>query len=318
MSGALPARRALPPFAALRAFDAVARLGGIRKAATMLGVDHTVVSRHVRTLEAWVGISLLTRSPAGMLLTPDGRRYHASIADAIDGIATATLDLLEGSDSGALRIWCMPGFAFQWLTPRIGRFEQANLEIAIEMRPTDHPPDLLGREADVDIRYCADYEPLRTVPTAIRSIELSRPIVVPAASPDYLARTPAISEASDLLDHELVHEESFANWTAWLEAHGVAVDRRVEGHRLWHGHLTVEAARRGRGIALVNAFLAADDIVRGSLIEIGRGRFTPISLGAYKLYAREDRWTSYPVMPFRQWLVEAVARDAPDQDPAYF
>ncbi|WP_155895829.1 hypothetical protein [Kordiimonas gwangyangensis] len=29
----LPSRKALPPFEALRAFDAVARLGGIRKAA---------------------------------------------------------------------------------------------------------------------------------------------------------------------------------------------------------------------------------------------------------------------------------------------
>lgn len=53
------AGKALPPFAALRAFEMVGRVGGIRRAASLLAIDHTVVSRHVRALEEWVGVPLV-------------------------------------------------------------------------------------------------------------------------------------------------------------------------------------------------------------------------------------------------------------------
>ena len=59
----LPARNAIPPFAALRAFDAIARLGGVRKAAEMLSLDHAVVSRHLRAIEAWTGTTLIASGP---------------------------------------------------------------------------------------------------------------------------------------------------------------------------------------------------------------------------------------------------------------
>ena len=54
-----PSRKSLPPFEALRAFDAVARLGGVRRAAQVLCRDHAVISRHLRTIEAWTGATLI-------------------------------------------------------------------------------------------------------------------------------------------------------------------------------------------------------------------------------------------------------------------
>jgi len=48
-------RRGIPPFASLKAFESVGRAGGVRKAALELGIDHAVVSRHLRALEAWLG-----------------------------------------------------------------------------------------------------------------------------------------------------------------------------------------------------------------------------------------------------------------------
>ena len=69
-------QRLLPPLAALRAFEAVGRLGGIRRAAKELTIDHAVVSRHIRSLEAWVGVQLLVRSSTGYTLTEPGELYH--------------------------------------------------------------------------------------------------------------------------------------------------------------------------------------------------------------------------------------------------
>lgn len=96
----LLSRRALPPFETLRAFDAIARLGGVRKAAQYLCRDHAVVSRHLRAIEDWTGTKLIQRTAAGSVLTEEGVRYHRDIANALDIIARATVDLIKrGSQS---------------------------------------------------------------------------------------------------------------------------------------------------------------------------------------------------------------------------
>lgn len=95
----LLSRRALPPFETLRAFDAIARFGGVRKAAQYLRRDHGVVSRHLRTIEDWTGTKLIRRTAAGSVLTEDGVRYHRDIASALEIIARATVDLIKRGQS---------------------------------------------------------------------------------------------------------------------------------------------------------------------------------------------------------------------------
>jgi Tol biopolymer transport system component len=90
-----PPRSVLPPFEALRAFDAIARLGGVRRAAQHLCRDHGVVSRHLRAVEDWTGTRLIERTPAGAMLTTDGVRYHKIVAAAMDSIADATVALMR-------------------------------------------------------------------------------------------------------------------------------------------------------------------------------------------------------------------------------
>jgi len=50
-----------PPLAALRAFEAVARLGSLSRAAVELHVTKSAVSHQLRALEADLGVSLLRR-----------------------------------------------------------------------------------------------------------------------------------------------------------------------------------------------------------------------------------------------------------------
>lgn len=95
----LLASRALPPFETLRAFDAIARLGGVRKAAQYLRRDHGVVSRHLRTIEQWTGTQLIKRTAVGSVLTEEGVRYHRDIASALEIIARATIELIKRAKS---------------------------------------------------------------------------------------------------------------------------------------------------------------------------------------------------------------------------
>lgn len=305
-------RKTIPPFASLRAFDAVARLGGVRKAAQELQLDHAVVSRHIRALEAWTGTALVRRDRSGLTLTAEGERYHRRIGDAIDLISEATADLMKSGNEQELTIWCMPGFASKWLISRIGRFETRQPGLTIELRPSDSLPEFNRHEADVDVWYAASYGPPLELPSNLRAAELAQPAVVPVASPEYLRTHEPIRQLADLLSHNLLHEENFENWRAWFEAHGTPADQ-LQGIRLWHAHLTVDAAAQSRGIALANHFLAADDIRAGRLVEI-RGEanaFDRVSLGSYLFISRGDRWSQPSISAFRQWLTSEVRREMP-------
>src|ERR1700734_216556 len=58
----------------LNAFVLVARLGSVRAAATALGVSESAVSQAITALRQDLGDQLITRSQAGMTLTPGGTR----------------------------------------------------------------------------------------------------------------------------------------------------------------------------------------------------------------------------------------------------
>lgn len=313
----LPSRKSLPPFEALRAFDAIARLGGVRKAAQYLCRDHAVVSRHLRAIEDWTGTKLIERTPGGAVLTQDGIRYHQQIAGAIDIIAGATVGLMKRGDTHRLHIRCMPGLALQWMSGRLGEFELANPGLDIEVRPTDRSPEYLSHHTDIDIRFVAAYGAPFELPAELRSVAIAHSPVIAVASRDYLARAAPISKPEDLLGHRLLHEENFDRWRNWLTAHSVPDDIELTGPRLWQGHLTMEAARHGRGIALTNFLIAASDLAAGRLIEVGKDNasFTPPLVGIYHFITKADRWDSAMIRRFRQWLAAAIIKEHPQLKP---
>jgi DNA-binding transcriptional LysR family regulator len=312
-----PTRKSLPPFEALRAFDAVARLGGVRKAAQNLYRDHAVVSRHLRALEAWTGATLIKRTAAGIVLTEDGARYHKQVAAALDAIALATVELMRRGQNNRLQIRCIPGFALHWLSGRIGDFERTNPGIEIELRPTDRGAAFSTLECDVDLRFEPTYGTQQELSPGLRSVKAACAPIIAVSNRDYLAQSPAIHQPADLLSHQLLHEDNFDRWGNWLAAHGVFDDVYLTGPRLWHSQLTMDAARHGRGIALSNHLVADDDLTAGRLIEVGRDNpaFLPYTTGDYLFIAPGDRWDAKLTRRFRDWLLAAIATELPHLRP---
>lgn len=300
--------RPLPAFATIRAFEAVGRLSGVRRAALALRLDHAVVSRHVRTLEEWAGVRLIHRVDGKTVLTEEGARYHARVSAALAELHDASNDLLLSNDQFGLRIWCVPGFALHWLIPRLSEFQNANPNISLELRPTDHSPDFSHYEANVDIRYLQDAELAQTLVSGVRCSEIARPPVFAVASPKYAARFPNIQTAADLLGVSLLHEANESQWQAWFAEHGVPTnDVLLAGPRFWHAHMTLEAARRGQGVALTNPFLARDDLRASRLVRFPPTLAEEVTLGSYVFLARADRWQRSSIVRFRLWLKNAAA-----------
>lgn len=300
----LPSRKSIPPFEALRAFDAVARLGGIRKAAEALLRDHAVVSRHLRSVEDWTGCTLLERTPAGTVLTENGRLYHEKISSAIDLIAGATTDIMRKNKENSLHIWCMPGLALHWLIGDLHHFEEANREFDIELRSSHEEPDFTRHEADVDIRLLP-IDQNYVFPAELKVQAIYQPRMLVVASPDYLAKHPPITSANDVADHKLLYQESLDGWRRWFSAAKVEIGESLQGSRLWDGHMALAAALRGRGIALTNDLLVNDYLATGELVEVGKDNadFAVGPLWQYFLIARADNWDSKPISYFREWLI---------------
>jgi DNA-binding transcriptional LysR family regulator len=285
----------------------VGRLGGVRRAAAALDLDHGVVSRHIRTLEDWVGVPLVDRPGGNVVLTDLGKAYHSEISTAFLSIASATLGLKDRQTSRRLIVCSVPGFCTLWLANAIDAFQKVHPSIGIEVRPAEVAPDLGRMEADIDIRYQLSFDD-GAVPTGLRAASIVSTPTFPIASPAYLASIGPIPSPEALLEMELLHEDGFDDWADWFVAHGVDAKGKIDGARLWHANLTVDFARRGRGVALANSFLVGDDLETGKLMDVlSHMKAPPAPLaGDYVLYARADRWNSSPIACLRQYLTKSA------------
>ncbi len=298
-------RKAIPPYAALRAFEAVGSCGGIRRAAAELSVDHAAITRQLQALERWTGMRLVERSAgSGGKLTEEGRLYHQKVAHALSLLAGATIDLMRDPNEHRLRLWCAPGLASEWLTGRIGAFASQNPGLEFELQPVEEAPDFETHEADAYLHYVIDGT-ASDQNSSLRSMEVARPQVLAVASPDYIAAAGGIREPADLLRSNLLHEANTDQWRRWFAEHGFHTDEKLTGPKFYQGHLTLAAARRGQGVALANALLVADDLANRSLITLGP--WSPVYLGGYVLTARRDNWQSKTMTQFRRWLEKSVA-----------
>jgi DNA-binding transcriptional LysR family regulator len=93
----------LPDWDLLRVFLAVLRAGGLRRAATNLGMSHATLRRRLQQLESEVGLTLFDRRPGGMHATPEARELVALAEQAEEAVqayarrASGLSPSLEGS-----------------------------------------------------------------------------------------------------------------------------------------------------------------------------------------------------------------------------
>lgn len=292
----------LPPLAALRAFEAAVRLGGIRKAGFTLGVHHSVISRHISNLEARLGVQLLVRSERGFLLAAGAERYYERISAALADIAFATGEIGGPAAKKLVRAWCSPGLTVKWLLSELRELERSNPGITIELRPSELPANLLIHEADVNLYFRMDGSAELAHAASLKSVELVRPTGVVVASPALVREIPPITSVRDLLALPLLHASHKDDWRSWFKINGIEAPQDLPGELCWDPNLAVEAARLGRGILLALRYFVAQDLRRGELVEIDVPEASTRAFGSYMFVAREDRWSDHGVAIFRKFL----------------
>ena len=286
----------LPPLNAVRAFDAVARLGSVRAAADELAVTPAAVSQQLRVLEAHLGIALTQRHGRGLVLTDPGRTWHGEIARHLRAIALAAERVRPGRR--VVQVTVVQSFGSRWLMPRLASFTAREPEIEVRIDASPILADLTRDPFDLAIR-----EGRGTYPDA-ESVRLFPLEFVPVASPAVARQLKRRNGTIDWSRVRLLHEVSYDYWPDWIAAAGVTGVDVARGLFFSHTMLALDAASEGQGVALAPLCLADRELARGALTIVDPRPFAP-GTGIYLAWPRRGLRTLSPAaIAFRDWLIE--------------
>lgn len=317
----------LPPLNSLRAFEAVARLRSLRKAAEELFVTPAAVTHQIKSLEENLGIPLFIRRPRGMELTAAAQAALPVFKRAFELMSRGVSELRAHSQTPRLTVRATPTFASRWLMPRLEGFLATHPGIDVRLLASgqlisasaqqlqsedigEAPP-----EADIDIQFTGG-SPEGPAVDLLFAVE-----VTPMCHPRILAGKKALKTPDDLHHHTLLHSDgaigdrSRSTWARWLKRAGATqVDPR-RGLQFDHSTMALEAAADGLGVTLAMPLLAAAELERGA-VEIAFPLPLPLNK-AYYAVARESELPRREVAEFRDWLLKeaSAARKARIDEP---
>jgi LysR family glycine cleavage system transcriptional activator len=285
----------------LKAFEAAARHESFTRAAEELCVTQGAVSHQVKALEIELALKLFNRERQRLIITEAGRDYLAVVRDALDRIAIGTERLLQRQNAGVLTVSTSPDFAAKWLVHRLGHFAETQTGIDLRVSATLHHVDFAREEVDMAVRHGDGNWP------GLETVQLSSEQLFAVCSPKLLSGRRRLEKPADILKFPLIHLDSRADWTKWLQAVGISDADFTHGPVLNRASMVIDAAVNGQGFALARTTLAAWDLINGRLVRPFRE-----SLRVNKTY-----WVICPkataalpkVMRFRQWLLAEASWD---------
>jgi LysR family transcriptional regulator, glycine cleavage system transcriptional activator len=290
----------LPPLQTLRAFEATGRLLSMTLAAEELHVTHGAVSRHIKTLEEHLGVTLFQRLTRRIVLTQAGTEFLRVVTRALGDLAREAERIRAHDSVTRLKINASVSFANKWFEPRLHRFKALHPELDVHLDVTDTYVDLNDREADVAIRYGSGRYP------RVLAERILEETVTPVCSPAYRAKVGGMSSVASLARCTLLHEDRMlANWEQWLALAGVKSVRSDRGPAYSHGSMVIEAAIRGEGVALGRSVIVADDIAAGRLV-VPFPQFRLKSERGHDLVYRIGSRDDPKVCALRDWLAEEI------------
>ena len=124
-------------------------------AAKDLCVTQSAISRHIASLEDYLGQKLFMRKSAGLELTEAGATYLNATRPAMAALESATAQLMSyGGNGGALNLSVPPTFAAQWLFPRLGHFKRTLPQVTLNFVRYQHAHDFaVPHEFDAAIQF---------------------------------------------------------------------------------------------------------------------------------------------------------------------
>ena len=171
-------------FSGVTVLAAVVEGGSFVKAADLLGLTDSGVSRAIKRLETRLGVRLLDRTTRSVALTDEGRRLYEEMKSHLDAIEDAAA-VASGATSavrGRLKVDIDAFFLPQVLVGRLGAFCERHPELAIEFVTSLQVGDLVSEGIDLAIRFGQSRR------SSLVSRKLIEAPILTVASPRYVKR----------------------------------------------------------------------------------------------------------------------------------
>jgi DNA-binding transcriptional LysR family regulator len=265
-------------------FAKVVAGGSFSGAARQARVSPAVVSKHIQSLENWVGVRLLNRSTRRVALTEAGEAFHARCTRILAEIndATGAAGELQTTARGKLRVSAPGFFGAQQVTPAIVDYMAANPDVTVVLDLNDRYVDILGEGYDLAIIVG------RLPDSTLTARRLAPVRFVTCASTQYLARRGVPQHPEDLCHHECLQYTGF-HWTMgewrFLAPDGAPIAIQVPAQFASATAALRTAALQGAGVMQCPTYVVGEDINAGRLVPILTEYLVP-EFSAYAVHAQ--------------------------------
>lgn len=253
-----------PAYYALKAFETAATSGSFTKAADVLCITQSAVSKHIKALEDDLGCVLFERKGPKLELTHTGRLLSEELKIAFRMIENACE--LYRDNGGDLRLKAPSTLTMRWLLETLQKYRQ---------KPDAFPVQLSSVWMDIDHvdLYKEPYDCAILLANGkfsddIQSVELFPEWLIPICSPAYQP-CDELDIAQWLQHAEVIHPSpDKRDWRRWLKAteHDDLVSQALEKGQIFD---TLEqgniAAIKGHGVSVGDLIMVSDEIERGYL-----------------------------------------------------
>ncbi len=292
--------RKLPNLNAIRAFDAAARHGSFARAADELGVSHAAVSRHVRNLEAELGVALFQRYARHVVLTGEGSFFARTAADALNSLEIGTGRLRRGGGRSTVVLDVESDLATRWLMPLLSDEKLNALDVNLDVRIRPDPPRTVLGDADLALTWGA------ASCTGFKATPFLDFKAFPIAAPSLVAAGSGAEDSAVFTSHRLIHERGIYWWRTYFDAMNLSFDEAA-GHLFFNrSYLCIDAAVRGLGLAIGDNVICRDHLASGALVRLG-GPVLP-GRDRYYLLVPDTSALSGPVQQVLDWLLESASQ----------
>ena len=252
-------------------FTQVVDHGGFARAARVLRIPRSRVSRHVVALEATLNVRLVNRSTRRFVVTDVGHEVyrHATAMLAEADAALEAVEFARAAPRGTIKVSCPVALAQTPLASLLPDFLVKHPAVRLQLHVSNRRVDVLSEGFDVALR-------VRSQPTGedglvMRSFGTLAEVLV--ASPAYLARagTGALTEPAQLAQHETLDYAGEFDRRPWelVGSNGQVVRVEPKPRVCCHDFVVLRAAvLAGLGLARLPETVVREDLKRNTLVRV--------------------------------------------------
>ncbi|WP_238704895.1 LysR family transcriptional regulator [Parasedimentitalea marina] len=260
----------------LRMFVTVVENGGIARAADVLGIAKSAVSRRLGQLEDRYGMKLIDRKPRHWDVTAAGQELYQRASDMVADADDLDEDFTHTGQSlsGPLSISVAREFGLSFLRPALFAFIKAHPQVDLTVDFDDRTVDLENENYDLAVRITAGEL------AGLECYALGTTRLGLCASPSYVERAGLPLSYTDLKHHQLLNFGSSrrARWEFRCNGKLQHVDFQPALNSN-NGPFLLDAALSGEGIFRAPDFLMSKALQSGGLIQVlPECEFDPLSV----------------------------------------